>query len=568
MKTKKEQAMNDGRNRKRGANGRMRSVLFGGGLLVLALYGCSSSEEATRAAELAGACSIDGDCAGGLICAFSRCHERCIAEKDCPAGQRCVRGDVPTETVCQLPDDVECKVDKDCEGLQVCGIDDECRDPCDDEGDCVAEHVCATSGECASTDPTRDSLDAEGNIVVEGNGGTAGGGGTSGGKAGASGGGGQAGSAQPSGGGSGEGGEGGDGGGVAGRGGSEASGGNGATSGDAGDAGSAGEGGSASPAGGTSGAAGTAGSSGVGGAVAGSAAGGTAGAGGAQGGSGGVSGGDGGTAGGAGTAGSGGTPGEDLSETPDGIETVPNNTREEAVALTTGATIHLAGSDHDWFVVTPPQNGKSHIVSLRIEQDPNLAADLTIEAAEDHSQIGHPHFDQGVTSFAYVTAGPNAVLHLDFARYPIANSLGSARITMEIVPENDVYEPNDDSDTPAPIGVGETVSGQILNPWVNATDEYFADWFAIDLVQGTATFTLLAAPEEARIRVRRMSATNQISSIVTTDAGEIPTEQFSVAETGTYRIGLDPYNSSVASASTGAKPTYLTEQYSFVITQP
>jgi hypothetical protein len=537
--------MNEGRNRKRGANGRMRRVLFGAGLLVVGVYGCSSSDEAKRAAELAGACSIDGDCAGELICAFSRCHEACVAEKDCPQGLRCVRGDVPTETVCQLPQDVECEVDKDCRGDQVCAIDDECRDPCDDDGECVLDYVCANSGECASTDPTRDSVDADGNIVVDGEGGAAGTGGTSGGKAGA-GSGGHAGSAQPSGGGSGEGGDGEGGDAGSGRGGSKASGGNAATSGEAGEAGSD------SAGGGTSGSGGLSGSSGGGGAA----------------GSGGVAGTSGGGTGAAGSGGGAGTI-EDLTESPDGIELVPNNTREEAVPLATGATIHLAGNDHDWFVVTPPQNGKSHILSFHIEQESNLATAIVVQAAGDHSEVGRTPFALGVTSYAYITTGPNAVLHLDFSRHPISGSAGLAKIVLEIVPENDVHEPNDHPDLPAPISVGQTVSGQILEPWVNQIEDHSEDWFSIDLVQGTATLTFLAAPDEPRFSVRRLSATNQNESILTTEPGEIPTKQFTVPADGTYRFGFEPYAGIIVESFTsGAKPTYLTEQYSFVITQP
>jgi hypothetical protein len=546
MATSEERTMNERPNRKRGANGRMRRALLGAGLVAVGVYGCSSSDEALRAAKIAGACSIDGDCAGELICAFSRCHERCVAEKDCPDGFRCVRGDVATETVCQLPDDVACEVDKDCRGDQVCAIDDECRDRCDDGEKCVLDYICANSGECASKDPTRDSVDADGNIVVEGKGGAAGTGGTSGGKAG-SGSGGHTGNTQPTGGGSGEGGDGEGGEAGSGRGGTKASGGNGATSGDAG------EGGSDLAAGGTSGSGGLSGSSGSGGT--------SAGAGGAAGTSG----------GGTGAAGSGGGGGthEDLTESPDGIELVPNDTQEEAVPLTTGATIHLAGSDHDWFVVTPPQNGKSHILSLRIEQEPNLAAALTVRAAEDHSPVGSMTSILGVDSFAYITSGPNAVMHLDFSRHPISGSAGLARIVLEIVPENDVYEPNDHPDSPVLISVGQTVSGQILEPWVSAIDDHSEDWFSIALVQGTATLTFLSAPDEPRFSVRRLSATNQNESILTTEPGEIPTKQFAVPADGTYRFGFEPYAGIIVESFTsGAKPTYLTEQYSFVITQP
>ena len=161
------------------------------------------------------------------------------------------------------------------------------------------------------------------------------------------------------------------------------------------------------------------------------------------------------------------------------------------------------------------------------------------------------------------------MLHLDFRRHPISGTAGVARIVLDIVPENDAYEPNDHPDTPAAISLGETVSGQVLEPWVNAIDDYSEDWFSIDLVQGTATFEFLSVPDEARIGVRRLSATNQSVNIVNTGPGEFPTTQFSVPATGTYRFGLEPYAGIIVeSFASGAKPSYLSEQYSFVITQP
>lgn len=562
---------------------RFTRVFIGSGLVAVALYGCSSSEEQKRASELAGTCSINTDCKDKLICAFGHCHFACRNDFDCDPGLRCVHGDSGDEgeVVCQLPEELECKVDKDCPGDQACGIDDECRDSCDADEDCTATQLCAKSGECASTDPEHDHVDPDGNIIVDGKGGSAGasGSGGKGGSAGASGsgGGGRGGSggaqggSSTSGGKAGEAGAGGDD--AAGRGGTVSAGGStgeGAAAGDSGEGGDAGATGGTAGFGGTSGVGGTAGLGGAGmaGLGSGGTTAGTSGAGGGSGaGQGGMSGSSG-AAGSAGTAGAGGGTVEDLTETPDGIEVVENNDVGHAVPLRTSATIHLGGSDHDWFVVTPPYDGKSHIVSFRLEQEAALTTDLVVQSAADNSVIGHPHFSAGVTSFGYLTAGPNTTLHFDFDRYPEAGSAGMLHIELDIVAENDEHEPNDDSDTPALISVGETVYGQLWNPWANAIDDLSEDWFEVDLTQGTAYFTFLQVPEEPRISIRRTTPTGVTSTIYTTQANEaVQNEEFSVPETGRWRISLRPYAGAVDSFVTGAKPTYMSEQYAFKITQ-
>jgi hypothetical protein len=148
--------------------GRLSRLLAAGGLASLAIHGCSSSsDERKRASELAGGCAINSDCDPELICAFERCHKQCTEDRDCLADLRCVKSEVSDVFVCQLEEETECSVDKDCPGDQVCGVDDECRDSCKEEDDCVGAQVCANSGECASTAPGKDQLDAEGNLIPD-----------------------------------------------------------------------------------------------------------------------------------------------------------------------------------------------------------------------------------------------------------------------------------------------------------------------------------------------------------------------------------------------------------------
>jgi hypothetical protein len=155
------------------------------GVLAFVAWGCGdNTEEQLRAAKLAQGCSINSDCEDKLVCVFERCHKECDADRDCTAPLRCMRGDEDEgETnVCQLEDEIACERDKDCKGDQECGVDDECRDPCSDEDACLPGLLCAASGECASTDPKKDQLDENGNILRKesGIGGAPGAGGASG----------------------------------------------------------------------------------------------------------------------------------------------------------------------------------------------------------------------------------------------------------------------------------------------------------------------------------------------------------------------------------------------------
>jgi hypothetical protein len=456
-------------------------------------FGCGSSKEQRIANDKGGSCAINSDCIDPFVCAFARCHVECTKDRDCDDDRRCVKSDTdPGAFVCQLEDELACESDRDCPGTQqVCGIDDECRDPCSKDSDCLdGSQICSNSNECASTDPEHDHLDEEGNIKLDG----AGSGGTSG-----QGGAGNEGGKSP-----------------------------GPVDGGA-SPGSGGAGGSAAP----TGDAGAAGMS------------------------------DGGEPG----AGGAGAVMEDLTETPDGNETVPNDTAEQAVPLTNSATIHLSPADHDWFIVTPPKDGRSHIVSLVIEPDPTLRTVITARAVEDYSQIGDTSLlSQGVTSYAYLTIGPNAAAHLDFVAF--TNSSGSAHITMTMVAENDAYEPNDDRNSPADIALDDLISAQLLRPYVSQIDIPSEDWFALELTQGEATLEVVTAPEVARMLISLTNPSNATSSLRVTSPAETPTVEFNVPTTGTYRLTFAPFTNTVESFSTGAKPDNLTSLYSFRVTQP
>jgi hypothetical protein len=159
----------------------------------LLLAACSgSAKEKAEVAKLAETCSINSNCMSPLVCAFSHCHEQCAADRDCDAKERCVKA--VDGHICQLSQETQCMRDRDCLGEQVCGVDGECRDECKMDKDCSGGQICAKSGECASTDPAKDKLDADGNILAD-NSSTAGSGSAGTGSAGKSGAGGMSGAA-------------------------------------------------------------------------------------------------------------------------------------------------------------------------------------------------------------------------------------------------------------------------------------------------------------------------------------------------------------------------------------
>lgn len=138
-------------------------------VVVLFLLGngaCGDSPKPGAGSKLAADCQADSECAAPLTCTFRRCHEPCKGDTDCPSAERCVKGD-PGD-VCQLPDETICDANNACEGVQVCGVDAECRDACTSAAECVPGQICAKSNECASSDPAKDEVDGNGNIVPTG----------------------------------------------------------------------------------------------------------------------------------------------------------------------------------------------------------------------------------------------------------------------------------------------------------------------------------------------------------------------------------------------------------------
>ena len=119
------------------------------------LAGCGSST--VKPAPGMG-CSLNSQCAAGLVCTFGFCHTACAVNGDCPAGQLCVKEDASgdagaldagTINVCQLPTEVTCVYNSNCKSPLVCARDEQCRNQCQANVDCISPQVCTDSKVCA-----------------------------------------------------------------------------------------------------------------------------------------------------------------------------------------------------------------------------------------------------------------------------------------------------------------------------------------------------------------------------------------------------------------------------------
>ncbi len=98
-------------------------------------------------------CALNSDCATGLICTFGLCHSQCAKDTDCNPGM-CVKSSAVGDgggalNVCQLAAEAHCYYNSDCQAPLVCGRDEQCRNQCQSNVDCVMGQVCTSSGVCA-----------------------------------------------------------------------------------------------------------------------------------------------------------------------------------------------------------------------------------------------------------------------------------------------------------------------------------------------------------------------------------------------------------------------------------
>ena len=132
-------------------NASIRSVAVGLVLVSMSLFASCGGSSAKPVPGMG--CALNSDCATGLICTFGLCHSACVKDTDCGAGM-CVKSSASGDggtliNVCQLSVEAHCYYNSDCKTPLVCGRDEQCRNQCQSDVDCVVGQVCTTSGVCA-----------------------------------------------------------------------------------------------------------------------------------------------------------------------------------------------------------------------------------------------------------------------------------------------------------------------------------------------------------------------------------------------------------------------------------
>ena len=120
------------------------------GLMVVSAWlaaGCSS----TKKIDVGGACILNSDCGGSLVCTSGVCHVACRASTDCPAGQSCMK--TSDSAVCVLPAEVTCSATSSCKNSLSCAPDQHCRTACVTAANCTTSQVCASNFCADPNDP-------------------------------------------------------------------------------------------------------------------------------------------------------------------------------------------------------------------------------------------------------------------------------------------------------------------------------------------------------------------------------------------------------------------------------
>lgn len=309
------------------------------------------------------------------------------------------------------------------------------------------------------------------------------------------------------------------------------------------------------------GGAGAGGASGSGGAPS-SGAGGTVDSGGAAG-AGGAS--DEGPAAGAGGESGAGTVSDYFEET-DAPEPVDNDDRDHVLPMPHRGSLWLPANDRDWFYVEAPDDGRAHVLELRVEQDAPTRAEVVAYAAADNSEIGRILVPQGTTRTIWVSVGPGTTAHIEFR----ANRPGRLDfVFVGMTAELDEYEPNNDRDSAKPVAVNTPFSGQQIIPYSSDVERDLSDWYEVTLDAGEAVVNVLDVPDNVGFAIRMLDEMNNVTNLPMFMPGVIGSREVTIPTPGKYRFQLTNHsNSAIPAFASGTMPANMSETYTVRIDQP
>jgi hypothetical protein len=267
----------------------------------------------------------------------------------------------------------------------------------------------------------------------------------------------------------------------------------------------------------------------------------------------------------AGTAGISGGRSASLVEDCASTEPENNDTRETAALLGTGATLCVKGSDQDWLYVDTPDDGKAHILELRIAPEPGADVDFKVESSVDGSSAGNDYTTNGADETLWLTLGPASRTLLRFARW---SSGGIVKLTATLETEQDPYSPNYTRETAAKIEVNAATTAEMHQPFTSNTDRPYVDWYQAELAAGAHMVSFTHVPSSRRVSLKVVDSRGQnVASGYAANAGALYDLKFNAATAGTYFVSVDDFSSGPGSFSVGQQPAVLSDSYTFSIVE-
>ena len=109
----------------------------------------------------------------------------------------------------------------------------------------------------------------------------------------------------------------------------------------------------------------------------------------------------------------------------------------------------------------------------------------------------------------------------------------------------------------------------MMDPWIAQNDIPGEDWFAVSLTQDKlTTLQFTSMPQDLNLAAYRVAPDGTQTYFGSTGTGALKPFTFTAAFTGIYLFWFEPYPAAnVDPFVMATKPHYLSEQYSFEITQ-
>jgi hypothetical protein len=241
-----------------------------------------------------------------------------------------------------------------------------------------------------------------------------------------------------------------------------------------------------------------------------------------------------------------------------------NDTRATAWPLLDGATLCVRAQNEDWLYVDTPDDGKAHILEITFAPDPGANVEYDIEVESDGSRIGGSYTQNGADETAWITLGPKVRALIRVV--PFIGSDHVVRVDAKMETETDEYSPNQTAETAAEIPVNEEITAELHQPYTDAANQPFADWYSAELSEGAHTISFSEVVATLRLDVEIKNPRGEkIASGYSANGGALFDLDFEANMPGTYQFLVTDFIRGPGSFATGNRPAALTQSYTFEI---